>query len=265
MYTIIARRQLCANVISLTLLAPRIAAGIRPGQLVLLRPSVGAQPIPLSVTDWDPAMGTITIVLQAGTGTQTLSEKRPGDCVQDLTGPLGHPAPLEGIRRAVVTAGGLGCAVAYPLAKALHLSGCYIHSILGFRNRELMLLQEEFSIVSDHLTIVTDDGSFGEKALVTDPLKRLLEAGEDYDLVIAMGSLAMMKFVSITTTPYGIPTLLPALPDTLESTVPLSLAALTTPSGNHAAIPFGPDALRSFPAAHTNAPPQSSFRPSRSP
>ena len=188
--------------------APDIARKALPGQFIMLRVTEEGERIPLTIADYDRKKGTVTIIFQeVGKTTKLLGTLNEGDSILDFVGPLGNPSELDGLKRVCVIGGGLGCAIAYPQAKYLHEHGAHVDIIAGFRNKDLIFLEEEMEKASDHLYLVTDDGSNGNKGLVTDELKRQLEAGTKYDMVIAIGPLIMMKFVSLTTKPYGIKTI----------------------------------------------------------
>ena len=167
----------------------------------------------------DPEAGTVTIIFQAvGASTMQLAKMRAGEALLDVVGPLGKPTELEGVKRACVIGGGLGCAIAYPQAKWLHDHGCQVDVIVGFRNKDLIILEDEFRACSDKLTIMTDDGSNGNKGVVTAPLQEQLEAGERYDVVLAIGPVIMMKFVALTTKPYDIKTFVSMNPLMIDGT-----------------------------------------------
>ena len=200
MFEIIQKEILCSQVVRMIVKAPRIAAKAQAGQFVILRVSEDGERIPLTVADYDRANGTITIIFQTvGATTLALSCLEAGECLQDMVGPLGRATETENLKKVAVIGGGVGTAIAYPVAKKLHEQGAQVHCIVGFRNRDLVILQDEFAAVSDRLIALTDDGSFGEKGLVTDALRHQIEAGETYDEVIAIGPLPMMKYVSLLT------------------------------------------------------------------
>ena len=195
------------TVSKMVLEAPMIAKKAQPGQFVIVRAKEESERIPLTIADYDRKEGTVTIIYQiVGAGTMELDTVREGEYVQDLVGPLGKASETEGLQKVAVVGGGVGCAIAYPLAKKLHGQGAEVHSVVGFRSRDLVILEEEFCAVSDQLCMMTDDGSYGQKGLVTQALEELILAGNEYDEVIAIGPLAMMKFVSLLTKKYGIKT-----------------------------------------------------------
>ncbi len=208
MYKIVKKRQLNENVVLMEIEAPFVAKKALAGQFIILRVDEYGERIPLTVADYDHEKGTVTIIFQiVGATTKLLSTLNEGDCLKDFAGPLGKATELDGVKKACVIGGGVGCAIAYPSAKALFNNGAQVDVIAGFRNKDIVILEEEFRAVSHNLYITTDDGSYGEKGFVTDKLKALIEAGNQYDLVLAIGPVPMMKFVSKTTEPYGIKTL----------------------------------------------------------
>ena len=219
MYEIVFKQQLNDSVYRLAVHAPMVAAKAQPGQFVILRVDEQGERIPLTVADYDPVAGTVTVIVQAvGATTLALSRLSVGDSLSDFVGPLGRPTDTDGLQKVAVVGGGVGSAIAYPVAKKLHSLGCEVHAIVGFRSKELVILQEEFAAVSDRLELVTDDGSAGEKGLVTDVLRRLIDNGERYDRVIAIGPLPMMKFVSKLTMEYAIPTVVSMNPVMIDGT-----------------------------------------------
>ena len=207
MFKIIRKEALNPTVTRMVVDAPLIARKAMPGQFVILRAGADSERIPLTVADYDRAAGTVTVIFQVvGAGTMELNDLPEGGCIHDFVGPLGTPSKLEGLKKVAVVGGGVGCAIAYPVAKRLHELGAEVHSIVGFRSKDLVILEDEFRAVSDKLVIMTDDGSYGDKGVVTAPLEQLIQAGEGYDEVIAIGPLVMMKFVSLTTKKYGVKT-----------------------------------------------------------
>ena len=207
MVRICNKRELNPTVVQMEIEAPHIAAKAKPGQFIILRVSDDGERIPLTVADCDTAKGTVTIIVQiVGATTAKLCKLNIGDYITDFVGPLGTPSKLDGLKKVAIVGGGVGCAIAYPLAKKLYNSGAVVHSIIGFRNKDLVILEDEFRAVSTELFIGTDDGSYGPKGLVTDQLKSLLDAGEQYDEVIAIGPAIMMKFVCRLTKEYGVKT-----------------------------------------------------------
>ena len=207
-FKIVKRRELNPTVTELVIEAPLIAKKAQAGQFIIIRAKADSERIPLTIAGYDREGGTVAIIFQVvGAGTMELNTLREGECVHDFVGPLGKASELEGLKKVAVVGGGLGCAIAYPQAKKLHEMGCEVDLIAGFRNKDIIILEDEMKAASTNLYIVTDDGSNGRKALVTEVLKELIEAGNQYDAVIAIGPMIMMKFVSETTRPYGIKTI----------------------------------------------------------
>lgn len=208
MFDIIAREQLNANVIRLVIDAPLIARKAEPGQFIILRTENTGERIPLTISDFDREKGTISIVVQVvGASTVKLSLLNAGDSLHDLVGPLGVPTHTEGFTRVAVVGGGVGCAIAYPVAKKMSALGTIVDIVAGFRNKNLVILEDEMRAISNKFLLMTDDGSYGQKGLVTEALKGLMETGVVYDEVIAIGPLVMMKFVSALTKSYGVKTI----------------------------------------------------------
>ncbi len=220
MVKIVRKKGLNPSVTLLEVEAPLIAKKARAGQFIILRLDEQGERIPLTIADFDRERGTVTIIFQkVGLTTQLLSELNEGDVILDFVGPLGCPTELpENARRICVVGGGVGCAIAYPQAKTCHAEGLEVDVIAGFRSRDIVILEEEFRSVSDHCYIMTDDGSYGEQGFVTVKLKELIDSGVHYDAVIAIGPIPMMKFVSKTTEPYGIKTLVSLNPIMIDGT-----------------------------------------------
>ncbi len=219
MFQIVRKQELNPTVTLMEILAPQVAKKAEPGQFVILRATEDGERIPLTVADFDREKGTVTIIFQiVGATTKVLNSLSIGDAIPDFVGPLGRATKTEGLKKVAIVGGGVGCAIAYPVAKKLHSQGCEVHAIVGFRNKELIILEDEFRSVSDKLFVMSDDGSAGEKGLVTDALKRLIENGEQYDEVIAIGPLVMMKFVSKLTKEYNIPTVVSMNPIMIDGT-----------------------------------------------
>jgi len=201
------------------LFSPLVGAKALAGQFVILRADVDGERIPLTVADYDRDNGIVSIIFQiVGGTTAKLNALDVGDVIPDFVGPLGRASELDGLSRVAVVGGGVGCAIAYPVAKALHEKGCCVDSIAGFRSADLVILADEFKAVSDNYILVSDDGSAGEKGLVTDALKKQIEAGVKYDKVITIGPLIMMKFVAKLTREYGIPTVCSMNPVMIDGT-----------------------------------------------
>lgn len=230
------------TVSKMVLEAPMIAKKAQPGQFVIVRAKEESERIPLTIADYDRKEGTVTIIYQiVGAGTMELDTVREGEYVQDLVGPLGKASETEGLHKVAVVGGGVGCAIAYPLAKKLHGQGAEVHSVVGFRSRDLVILEEEFAGVSDQLCMMTDDGSYGQKGLVTQALEELILAGNEYDEVIAIGPLAMMKFVSLLTKKYGIKTVVSMNPIMIDGTGMCGGCRLTVGGQTKFACVDGPD------------------------
>ncbi len=219
MYLIKRKEILNPTVTLMEIEAPLVARKAEPGQFIILRVDEDGERIPLTVADFDRDTGTVTVIFQVvGATTEKLNRKNEGDTIQDFVGPLGKATHTDGLRKVAVVGGGVGSAIAYPVAKKLHALGCEVHAIVGFRNRELVILEKEFRAVSRQFLLMTDDGSAGEKGLVTDALRRLIEGGEKYDQVITIGPLIMMKFVSLLTKEYGIKTVASMNPIMIDGT-----------------------------------------------
>lgn len=236
------KESLNETVSKMVLEAPMIAKKAQPGQFVIVRAKKESERIPLTIADYDRKEGTVTIIYQiVGAGTMELDTVREGEYVQDLVGPLGKASETEGLHKVAVVGGGVGCAIAYPLAKKLHGQGAEVHSVVGFRSRDLVILEEEFCAVSDQLCMMTDDGSYGQKGLVTQALEELILAGNEYDEVIAIGPLAMMKFVSLLTKKYGIKTVVSMNPIMIDGTGMCGGCRLTVGGQTKFACVDGPD------------------------
>ena len=219
MYRIVKKRALNAFVTLMEVEAPYIARKARAGQFIILRVNEEGERIPLTIADHDENKGTVTIMFQkVGKTTLLLDTLEEGDAILDFVGPLGRATGLEGHRRVAVVGGGVGCAIAYPEAKAFHEAGARVDMIAGFRNKDIVMLEEEFAAVSDRLFVMTDDGSNGNKGFVTVKLKKLLEAEGGYDLVIAIGPLPMMRAVAELTRGYGVKTIVSMNPIMIDGT-----------------------------------------------
>jgi len=219
MYKIIKRKPLNETVVELHVEAPLVAKKAKPGQFIILRPEEGAERIPLTVAGVNSELGTVKIIFQVvGATTEKLAHKMEGDFIKDFVGPLGMPTHLDGLKKVCIVGGGVGCAIAMPIAEKLHEMGAEVTSIIGFRNRDLLILEDEFKASSDRLFVMTDDGSYGEKGNVTAPLKEILEAGESFDMIITIGPLIMMKFVTLTAKPFGVPVTVSMNPIMIDGT-----------------------------------------------
>ncbi len=218
MFEILEKRDL-NNAVSLMVLdAPLIAAKVKAGQFVIVKIDEQGERIPLTVADFDSEKGTITIIFQAvGNTTRRMQQMSKGEFIADVAGPLGMPTEFGEPKRAVVIGGGVGCAIAFPQAKTLHNMGVSVDVVAGFRSKDIVILEEEMKQVCDNLYITTDDGSYGEHGLVTDVLKRLLAEG-NVDLVIAIGPIPMMKFVSLATKEFGVKTIVSLNPIMIDGT-----------------------------------------------
>lgn len=219
MFRIVEKTPLNATVTKLVVEAPLIARKALPGQFVILRAGEDSERIPLTVAGYDRERGTVTVIFQVvGAGTMELNALEAGGFVQDFVGPLGRASELDGLKKVCVVGGGVGCAIALPVAKALHKKGAVVHSVVGFRSKDIVILEDEFRSCSDKLCLMTDDGSYGQKGLVTAALEELIQSGEQYDEVIAIGPLIMMKFVVGVTKKYGIKTVVSMNPIMIDGT-----------------------------------------------
>ena len=219
MYQIIRRRELNSSVTEMEILAPLVAKKAKPGQFIILRVNDEGERIPLTIAGADPAEGTVKIIFQVvGATTIQLNQKQEGEFIQDFTGPLGKPTEIEGKKKVCVIGGGVGCAIAMPVAKALHEQGTEVTSIIGFRNKDILILEDEFRSFSDKLIVTTDDGSYGFHGNVTVPLKEMLENGETFDEIITIGPLIMMKFVVAAARPFNVPVTVSMNPIMIDGT-----------------------------------------------
>ncbi len=242
MYKIVKKQELNPTVTLMKIDAPFIAKKAEPGQFIILRVDEDGERIPLTIADFDREEGTVTIIYQiVGAGTEKLNALKEGESLQDFVGPLGVPSHVEGLKKVAVVGGGVGCAIAYPVAKKLHNLGAEVHSIVGFRNKDLVILEDEFDEVSDKLVMMTDDGSHGTKGLVTQALKELIENGNEYDEVIAIGPLIMMKFVAQLTKEYNIKTTVSMNPIMIDGTGMCGGCRLTVGGETKFACVDGPD------------------------
>ncbi len=219
MFKIIKKKELNEAVTLLEIEAPFVAKKAKAGQFIIFRVDEYSERVPLTIADYDREKGTVTVIFQkVGLSTKLLAEKKEGESIADFVGPLGVPTDYENFKKVAVIGGGVGCAIAYPQAKALYAAGVEVDVIVGFRNKNIVILEEEMKAVSSHYYLTTDDGSYGEKGFVTDKLKSLIDAGNQYDAVIAIGPIPMMKFVSLTTKPYGIKTIVSLNPIMIDGT-----------------------------------------------
>ena len=219
MFRIVKKESLQPIVTLYEIEAPLIAKKAQPGQFIILRVDENGERIPITIHDYNPEKGTVTIIVQTvGSTTEKLSHLNEGDFLHDFVGPLGKATETEGKKKVAVVGGGVGCAIAYPVLKKFHDCGAEVHAIVGFRSADLVILEEKFRESSDKLVVCTDDGSYGRKGLVTEALKELIEEGNQYDEVFAIGPMIMMKFVSMTTLPYGLPTTVSMSPIMIDGT-----------------------------------------------
>ena len=242
MYKIVKKKSLNPTVSLMEIEAPFVARKAEPGQFIIVRPFDNSERIPLTIAGYDREKGTITIIYQiVGATTIELDSLNEGDYVVDFVGPLGVATHTDGLKKVAIVGGGVGCAIAYPVAKKLHDLGCEVHSIIGFRNKDLVILEDEFRAVSDKCILMTDDGSKGNKGVVTSPLKELIESGEQYDEVIAIGPLVMMKYVVATTRPHNIKTMVSMNPIMIDGTGMCGGCRLTVGGKTKFACVDGPD------------------------
>ena len=242
MYRIVRKEALKPTVILYEIEAPMVAKKAEPGQFIILRVDENGERIPITIHDYDREKGTVTIIVQTvGATTEKLSHKQQGEFIQDFVGPLGRPTETEGKKKDCVVGGGVGCAIAYPVLKKFHDCGAEVHAVVGFKNKDVVILEDKFKSASDVMKLVTDDGSYGEKGLVTDALKQLIEEGNQYDEIFAIGPAIMMKFVSKTTEPYGIPTTVSMSPIMVDGTGMCGGCRLTVGGETKFACVDGPD------------------------
>ena len=219
MFKIVRKKELNPSVTLMEIEAPLIAKKAKAGQFIIFRVDEEGERIPLTIADSDSEKGTVTIIFQkVGLSTELLGQKNEGEYILDFVGPLGVPTETEGFKKVAVIGGGVGNAIAFPQAKSLFKKGCQVDVISGFRTKDLIILEDEMRANSTNYYLVTDDGSCGEKGFVTDKLKSLIDAGNNYDAVIAIGPVPMMKFVSLTTKPYGIKTIVSLNPIMVDGT-----------------------------------------------
>ena len=219
MYRIVGKRALNPTVTWMEIEAPYVAKKAEPGQFIILRADEEGERIPLTVAGYDREKGTVQIIFQiVGATTELLNHRNEGESIQDFVGPLGVPTHTDGIKKVCIVGGGVGCAIAMPVAQAFHEKGAEVTSIIGFRNKDLLILEDEFRACSDRLIVMTDDGSYARHGNVTVPLKEMLEAGETFDLIITIGPLIMMKFVTLTAKPFGVPVTVSMNPIMIDGT-----------------------------------------------
>ena len=242
MYKIVTKKKLNAAVTMMEIEAPLVAKKAQPGQFIILRVNKDGERIPLTIAGYDRDRGTVRIIFQiVGATTIRLNQKNTGEYIADFVGPLGTPTHTEGLKKVCIVGGGVGCAIALPVAQRLHALGCEVHGIIGFRSKDLLILEEEFRTCCDRLTVMTDDGSYGRQGVVTLPLQEAIEAGEAYDRVFAIGPLVMMKFVVATTKPHGIKTIVSMNPIMIDGTGMCGGCRLTVGGETKFACVDGPD------------------------
>ena len=242
MYRIVKKEAPKPTVTLYEIEAPMVAKKAEPGQFIILRVDENGERIPITIHDFDREKGTVTIIVQTiGATTEKLRHKAEGEYIQDFVGPLGRPTETEGKKKVCVVGGGVGCAIAYPVLKKFHDCGAEVHAVVGFKNKDLVILEDKFRAASSVLKLMTDDGSYGEKGLVTDALKELIDAGNQYDEIFAIGPAIMMKFVSKTTEPYGIPTTVSMSPIMVDGTGMCGGCRLTVGGETKFACVDGPD------------------------
>ncbi|MBQ7061282.1 MAG: sulfide/dihydroorotate dehydrogenase-like FAD/NAD-binding protein [Clostridia bacterium] len=219
MYKIASKKALNPTVTQMEIVAPLVAKKAKPGQFIILRVDESGERIPLTVAGTDPEKGTVKIIFQiVGATTEKLNHRNEGESIQDFVGPLGVATHTEGIKKVCIVGGGVGCAIAMPVAQEFHRLGAEVKSIIGFRSTALLILEDEFRACSDKLIVMTDDGSYARHGNVTVPLKEMLEAGETFDLIITIGPLIMMKFVTLTAKPFGVPVTVSMNPIMIDGT-----------------------------------------------
>ncbi len=242
MYKILRKQCLNPTVTRMDVEAPLIAKKAEPGQFVILRVDADGERIPLTIADYDREAGWVSIIFQiVGATTEKLNHLEEGDFIHDFVGPLGKPTETDGLKKVAVVGGGVGCAIAYPVAKKMHEKGINVTSIVGFRNKDLVILEDEFKACSDKFVMMTDDGSYGTKGLVTNALEDLILGGEKYDEVIAIGPVIMMKFVCKTTEKYGVKTVISMNPIMVDGTGMCGGCRLTVGGETKFACVDGPD------------------------
>ena len=242
MYKIARKKVLNPTVTLMDIEAPLVAKKAEPGQFIILRVDADGERIPLTVAGYNREKGLVKIIFQiVGATTNKLNQKNAGDYISDFVGPLGKATKVEGLKKVCIIGGGVGCAIALPVAQKLKEMGCQVDSIIGFRNKDLLILEDEFKAASDNLVVTTDDGSYGIKGNVTMPLKEALESGTKYDEVITVGPLIMMKFVVATTRPFNIPTTVSMNPIMIDGTGMCGGCRLTVGGETKFACVDGPD------------------------
>ena len=242
MYKITEKVALNPTVTKMVIEAPLIAKKAKPGQFIIVRPFEDSERIPLTVAGYDREAGTVEIIFQiVGGTTMELNSLNVGDSVHDFVGPLGRATEVEGLKKVCVVGGGVGCAIAYPVLKKFHDCGAEVHAVVGFKSKDVVILEDKFKAVSSVLKVCTDDGSYGQKGLVTEALKQLLDDGNQYDEIFAIGPMVMMKFVCKTTAPYNMPTTVSMSPIMIDGTGMCGGCRLTVGGETKFACVDGPD------------------------
>ena len=242
MYKITEKVALNPTVTKMVIEAPLIAKKAKPGQFIIVRPFEDSERIPLTVAGYDREKGTVDIIFQiVGGTTMELNSLEVGQSVHDFVGPLGRATEVEGLKKVCVVGGGVGCAIAYPVLKKFHDCGAEVHAVVGFKSKDVVILEDKFKAVSSVLKVCTDDGSYGQKGLVTEALKQLLDEGNQYDEIFAIGPMVMMKFVCKTTEPYGVPTTVSMSPIMIDGTGMCGGCRLTVGGETRFACVDGPD------------------------
>ena len=242
MFKILKKEPLNPTVTRMVIEAPLIARKAKAGQFIILRASEDGERIPLTIAGYDREAGTVDIIFQiVGATTMELNSLNEGDFLPDFVGPLGKATEIEGLKKVAIVGGGVGCAIALPVAQALHEAGAVVHSIVGFRNKDLVILEDDFNACSDRVCMMTDDGSYGQKGVVTVALEQLIQEGNEYDEVIAIGPVIMMKFVCLTTKKYNIKTVISMNPIMVDGTGMCGGCRLTVGGETKFACVDGPD------------------------
>ena len=246
MYKIVRRKPLKPTVTQIDVEAPLVAAKAKAGQFIILRVDEEGERIPLTVAGTNPDEGTVTIIFQVvGATTEALNHKMEGEYLEDFVGPLGNPTETEGIKKVCIVGGGVGCAIALPVAKEFHRIGAEVTSIIGFRSEDLVILEDEFDACSDRLVVMTDDGSYKREGNVTIPLREMLEAGEKFDMIVTIGPIIMMKFVTLTAKDFNAPVTVSMSPIMVDGTGMCGCCRLTLHTAEGSVMKFacvdGPD------------------------
>ena len=242
MFKIVKKRSLNPTVAEMSIEAPLIAKKAKPGQFIILRAKEDSERIPLTIAGTDAVAGTVDIIYQiVGAGTMQLNSLNEGESLHDFVGPLGKPTEIEGLKNVCVVGGGVGCAIALPVARALHAAGAKVTGIVGFRNKDLVILEDEFRACCDELILMTDDGSYGDKGVVTAPLEKCIQDGANFDEVITIGPLIMMKFVVAVTKKYNVKTVVSMNPIMIDGTGMCGGCRLTVGGKTMFACVDGPD------------------------